>query len=143
MSSLKKVVIFLVCLIIFISISSFSQEYIADYKVAKERVLRTIPDWAITAAKSDLHILYCGTSHSTQTVDGMRGLMQYKTGDDTKFAFTYNGVPVSGKLDIHYRGASGTDLSADGLDVNGHTGYFRGTVSYLDSHSDVNVVMWS
>ncbi|MCP4152188.1 MAG: hypothetical protein GY757_30900 [bacterium] len=126
-----------------ISTPLYSQEYIAGYEIAKESVLRSIPESAIEAAKDNLHILYCGTSHSTQTVDGMRGLMEYKTGDDTLFAFTYNGTPVAGKLDIHYRGTSGTDLSHDSTDGNGHTGYFNGTVSYLDSHADVNVVMWS
>lgn len=120
-----------------------SGQYVADYTIAKESVLRRIPGSAINAAKDDLHILYCGTSHSQQVMEGMKGLEQYKAGDDTLFAFTYNGTPVSSKLDIHYRGASGTDLSADGVDGNDHTGYFNGTVSYLDSHSDVNVVMWS
>lgn len=86
---------------------------VADYTIAKERVLRRIPDSAITAARNNLHILYCGTSHSQQVMEGMAGLTQYETGDDTTFAFTYNGEPQSGKLDIDYRGADGTDLSAD------------------------------
>ena len=123
--------------------SSPSGQYVADHTIATESVLRRIPDSAINAAKDDLHILYCGTSHSQQVMEGMKGLEQYKTGDDSLFAFTYNGTPVSGKLDIHYRGTSGGDLSSDGVDGNGHTGYFNGTVSYLDSHADVNVVMWS
>ncbi len=119
--------------------------YVADYTIAKESVLRRIPESALTQARDSLHIVYSGTSHSTQVMSGMAGLAQYKTGDDTKFAFTYGGSSEAGKLDIHYRGASGTDLSHDGLDGDGHTGYFRGTVAYLDaaSHSDVNVVMWS
>lgn len=120
-------------------------ETIADHTIAKESVLRRIPESALTAARNTLHILYCGTSHSTQVMTGMKGLEQYKDGDDTRFAFSYNGVPVAGKLDIHYNGASGTDLSNDGVDENGHTAYFRGTVAYLDngSYADVNVVMWS
>ncbi len=120
-----------------------AEEYVADYTIAKESILRSIPESAINNAKDKLHILYCGTSHSQQVMEGMKGLEQYKTGDDVLFSFTYNGAPVAGKLDIHYRGASGTDLSHDSLDAQGHTGYFNGTVSYLDSHADVNVVMWS
>ncbi|MCP4152288.1 MAG: hypothetical protein GY757_31410 [bacterium] len=69
--------------------------------------------------------------------------MEYKAGDDSLFAVTFNGTPVAGQLDIHYRGAAGTDLSHDSVDGDGHTGYFTGTVDYLDSHPDVNVVMWS
>ena len=130
------------CMIL-IGTPSFADDYIAGYTVAKESVLRSIPAAAIEAAKNDLHILYCGTSHSTQVVDGMRGLMEYKTGDDTLFSVTFNGTPVPGSLDIHYNGTSGTDLSSDSVDGNGHTAYFNGTVSYLDSHPDVNVVMWS
>jgi hypothetical protein len=134
--------------IVFVLISSVAESvqaeaYVADYTIAKESVLRSIPESAITKAKQDLHILYCGTSHSQQVMEGMKGLEQYKTGDDVLFAFTYNGTPVAGKLDIHYRGASGTDLSNDGVDGEGHTGYFHGTVSYLDANPDVNVVMWS
>jgi len=123
--------------------TSFADEYIAGHTVAKESVLRSIPVAAVEAAKNNLHILYCGTSHSTQVVDGMRGLMEYKTGDDTLFSVTFDGNAVSGSLDIHYNKTSGTDLSHDSVDGDGHTGYFHGTVSYLDSHPDVNVVMWS
>ena len=123
--------------------SAEAEMFIGDYSVAKESVLRSIPVAAIESAKNNLHILYCGTSHSSQVVDGMRGLMEYKTGDDTLFSVTFGGNPIPGSLDIHYRGASGTDLSHDSVDGNGHTGYFHGTVSYLDSHPDVNVVMWS
>ncbi len=35
------------------------------------------------------------------------------------------------------------DLSGDGVDGNGNTAYFRGTVHYLDTHPETNVVMWS
>lgn len=38
------------------------QEFIADYKVSKESVLRQIPVSYIEAAKNNLHIMYCGTS---------------------------------------------------------------------------------
>jgi hypothetical protein len=137
-----KTIIFII--LMFTSAAALSaKEYVADYTIAKESVLRSIPEDAINNAKDNLHILYCGTSHSRQVMQGMKGLEQYKTGDDTLFAFTYNGTPVAGKLDIHYGGTSGTDLSHDSVDGNGHTGYFNGTVSYLDSHADVNVVMWS
>jgi hypothetical protein len=116
---------------------------IADHSVAKESVLRRIPVWAIEQAKENLHILYCGSSHSEQLMSGMQGLRSFRPGDDTLFDFTSDGEPESGKLDIHYRGASGMDLSNDALDADGHTGYFNGTVEYLDANPDVNVVMWA
>lgn len=121
--------------------------YIGDYTIAKESILRRIPEWAINAAKNDLKIMYCGTSHSSQTVDGMRGLMQYKSGDDSLFNVTFNGTAVSGALNMHYRPSTvysaAQDLSHDAVDGDGHTAYFRYTVSYLDSTPDCNVVMWS
>jgi hypothetical protein len=116
---------------------------VAGHTIAKESVLRRIPESALSAARDNLHILYCGTSHSQQVMEGMRGLMQYKAGDGARFDFTTDGTKVAGKLDIHYRGANGTDLSNDGVDGSGHTAYFNGTVAYLDTHADVNVVMWS
>jgi len=147
----KKLYFISLGLIIILSIPVFSQEFIADYKVAKESILRSIPVEYINLAKNNLHIMYCGTSHSSQTADGMRGLMEYKTGDDSLFAVTFNGNSVSGSLDIDYRPGSpidvysASDLSHDSLDNNDHTAYFRRTVEYLDhsQHSDVNVVMWS
>jgi hypothetical protein len=131
--------------------NSSEEDYIADYTVAKETVLRSIPVAAINQARNKLHIMYCGTSHSSQTTDGMDHLQDYKPGDDTLFAVTFTGNPVSGKLDIHYRPTgsvnvySASDLSHDSTDSDGHTAYFYRTVEYLDhpDYQDVNVVMWS
>ncbi len=120
---------------------------IADHTVAKEDVLRRIPQWAITAAKENLKIMYCGTSHSSQVVDGMRGLMQYKAGDDSLFNVTFSGTAVSGALNMHYRPGTvysvAQDLSHDSTDSDGHTEYFKRTMAYLDATPDCNVVMWS
>lgn len=122
-------------------------QYIADYTIAKESVLRRIPQWAISAAKQNLKIMYCGTSHSQQVMEGMRGLMEYKTGDNTVFSFTYNGTATEGALNMHYRPGSvysaAQDLSHDSIDADGHTEYFKQTVAYLDANLDCNVVMWS
>jgi len=150
MNIFKSIVLF-VAVTFFLFSPLFTQEYIADYKIAKENVLRSIPTQYINLAKSNLHIMYCGTSHSSQTADGMRGLMEYKSGDDTLFAVSFNGESLANTLDIDYRPTSpinvysANDLSHDGVDSNGHTNYFKRTVEYLDhpDHSDVNVVMWS
>ena len=121
--------------------------YIADYTIAKESVLRRIPQGAINAAKQNLKIMYCGTSHSSQVVDGMRGLMEYKSGDDTLFNVTFDGSATNGALPMHYRPSSvysaAQDLSHDSTDTDGHTEYFKRTVAYLDANPDCNVVMWS
>lgn len=120
--------------------------YIADYTIAKESVLRRIPQWAIDAAKQNLKIMYCGTSHSSQVVDGMRGLMEYKSGDDTLFHVTFSGTATGGALNMHYRPSTvyseALDLSHDNTDGNGHTQYFTQTETYLDANLECNVVMW-
>jgi len=128
--------------------SAEAEMFIADYSVAKESVLRSIPVKHINAAKQKLHIMYCGTSHSSQVVDGMSGLMEYKKGDDTLFAVTFDGKSRAGFLDIHYRPseiypAIAKDLSRDKVDDKGKTGYFYATIKYLDNHPKCNVIMWS
>lgn len=120
--------------------------YIADHTVSKEDVLRGIPQWAIEAAKDNLHIAYFHSSHGSRVISGMRGLRNYKAGDSDLYGFTEDGIPVSGKLDIDDDDESGNDLSAkDDVESNGHTQWFNETVTYLDdpSHSHINVVMWS
>jgi len=131
--------------------SAQEEEFVADHTVAKESILRQIPVWAINAAKDNLHIMYCGTSHSSQVRDGMYYLQSYKAGDDTLFAVTFDGDPVEGSLDIDYRPTSpvnvysARDLSHDSIDQYGQTDFYYMTIEYLDhpEHADVNVVMWS
>jgi hypothetical protein len=134
------------------TLASGQLKYIADHTVAKEVVLRSIPESAINNAKQNLHIMYCGTSHSSQTRDGMNALQTYKAGDSTLFSVTFNGEPENNSLDMDYRPGSpvdvyseASDLSHDGVDSSGNTQYYHKTIEYLDhaEHSDVNVVMWS
>ncbi len=45
-----------ICKMVFLNSSVISQKYIADYRVAKEEVLRSIPEEYINQARSDLVI---------------------------------------------------------------------------------------
>ncbi len=133
--------------------NSETLKFVADHTVAKESVLRSIPESAINTAKRDLHIMYCGTSHSSQVRDGMNHLQSYKTGDDALFAVSFDGEQDNDStLDMDYRPNSpvnvyggASDLSQDSVDSNGFTNYYYETIEYLDhaEHADVNVVMWS
>ena len=116
--------------------------YIADHTVAKERVLRRIPKSAIEAAKKKLVILFNGTSHTTQILNGMKGLEQYKPGDKKLFEVAINRENPPSGLEIRHNYIPGDDLSNDAVDAKGHTEYFRSTVAYLDAHREVNVVLW-
>ena len=113
---------------------SVTGETIADYRFAKESVLRNIPQTAIDNAKGNLRIYYFHTSHGGRVFEGMSGLLNYKTGDNTKFAYTSGGTPQPGIL---YFQEDGYDLGSPEAtwddNVRGH----------LDAHPEINVVMGS
>lgn len=119
---------------------------IADYTVAKESVLRTIPDFYINNARTNFHISYHHTSHGTHVSYGAFGLPGFKAGDEAKFGVTLNAaVSDPTKLDFHdYYTNSGTydDLS----EADANWGAWRDQVrAYLDSaaNANINVMMWS
>lgn len=114
--------------------------FIADYTIAKESVLRAIPDSYINTARTTLRVSYNHTSHGTHVSYGAYGLPGYKAGDDVKFAVSNSSIdPAKLYLDDDY----GMDLSTTGdLDWPG----WRDTVrAYLDDSANavINVVMWS
>jgi len=119
---------------------------IADYSIAKESVLRSIPKEYIDKARTTLHIAYQHTSHGTHVSRGLFGLPDYKNGDDALFGIT-NNAPEAGKLDFHdyaissyaAPGESASDLSAN------ETGFIQATRNFLDdeANDDINVIMWS
>jgi len=122
-------------------------DFIADYSVAKESTLRSIPSSYINHAREHYHIAYQHTSHGTHVPYGLNGLQRYKEGDESLFAVTFNGIPVSGKLDFedyalsryHADGDDASDLSRN------ETAFIQATRNFLDdpNNSDINIVMWS
>jgi len=119
---------------------------IADYTIAYDDILRSIPDEYINAARNNLHIAYQHTSHGTHVSYGMFGLPGFKAGDETKFAIT-NNDPQADKLDFRdYALASYAEpgVSASDLSVN-ETAFIQATRNYLDDpdNAEINVVMWS
>jgi hypothetical protein len=119
---------------------------IASYAVAKENVLRAIPQEYINQARNTLHIAYQHTSHGTHVAYGLFGLPDYKAGDDVLFGIT-NNSPQTGKLDFRdyamsnysAEGESAVDLSAN------ETAFIQATRNYLDDpeNAEINVIMWS
>jgi len=116
--------------------SGYAQKYIANYEIAKESILRSIPEEVINQARNDFHIVYWHTSHGTHVNYGMYGLQDYKAGDDVLFAIT-NNDPTNNKLDFH--NIYGKDLSVQEKTFDDITR------DYLDdpANADINVVMWS
>lgn len=120
--------------------------YIADHHIAKDSVLRSIPEKYIDLARTTLHIAYQHTSHGTHVSRGLFGLPDFKEGDKLLFGIT-NNAPENGKLDFHDyalqeyapKDIDGSDLSRD------ETAFIQTTRNFLDDpvNSNINVVMWS
>lgn len=129
------------------TMGSSGLKYVADYTVAKDSVLRSIPDAYINAARTTLRIAYFHTSHGTHVSFGLFGLPGFKSGDDVKFGITNNSTRDADKLDFHDYGyeisvSPYSDLS--GADAN-WTNWMNQVRTYLDNsaNSGINVMMWS
>ena len=120
--------------------------FIADYRVAKESVLRNIPEEYIDKARTTLHVAYQHTSHGTQVARGIFGLPDYKEGDDVIFGIT-NNSPETGKLDFHdYALGSYAAPGVDASDLSrNETAFIQATRNFLgdNANDDINVIMWS
>jgi hypothetical protein len=123
-----------------------SSVYIAGYSVAKENVLRAIPQQCINSARNNLHIAYQHTSHGTHVSYGVFGLQDYKAGDDVLFGIT-NRSPEANRLD--FNDCVMSDYAAPGVDAadlsRNETAFIQATRNYLDDpdNARINVVMWS
>lgn len=101
---------------------------IIDHRCTK---LEKIPLTQIQAAREQLIIAYGHTSHGSQLVDGMTGLVGFK---GTEYQWNDSGAGGALQLlDTPFSGAS--DLGSDNWD--------QSTKNYLNAHSEVNVVIWS
>ncbi len=93
-----------------------------------------VPQQAIEHAKATLHIAYGHTSHGSQLVTGMTGLISFM-GD--LYSFSYGGA--EGSLDLRDSPFSG----ASDLGNPDRTAWEAVTRDYLDSNAEINVVIWS
>ncbi len=100
--------------------------------------LSIIPEYWIDQAKSNLHIAYGHTSHGSQIITGMTGLMEWK-GD--LYAWDDNGG-LNGALDLDDHAFSS---ERHDLGWKGELKWEELTREFLNdpTNSDVNVVMWA
>ena len=105
---------------------------VVDHQCTK---LDRIPVRWIQAAKVNLHIAYGHTSHGSQLVTGMEGLVRVK---GPLYAFHKGGK--AGALDFR-----DTPFSEPYMDLGypDRINWSKETRTYLDSHPEVNVVIWS
>jgi len=111
--------------------TSGSGAIIIDHHYTK---LADIPASYVTSAKSQLHIAYGHTSHGSQLIDGMSGLIGFKG-----HAYDYNSGGSDGALDLRNTPFSG----AEDLGNPDFNAWVNATRNYLNSDNTVNVVMWS
>lgn len=101
---------------------------IADHSNATLAKLEAIPVEWINKAKSDLHIYFNHTSHGSQIPTGMTGLVNFRGSQ-----YAWNSSGSNGAL--YLADTCSTDLGdADWPNI---------TRNYLNSHPNINVVMWS
>jgi hypothetical protein len=96
--------------------------------------ISAIPQNAIEAAKSSLHVAYGHTSHGSQLVTGMTGLVGF-LGD----LYSFNNGGTGGALDLKDQPFSG----AYDLGNPDRSAWAAATRVYLDAHPAINVVIWS
>jgi hypothetical protein len=94
--------------------------------------LLSIPAEWIAKAKTDLHVAYGHTSHGSQITDGMSGLADFR-GD----TYAWNNGGTGGALDLRDYAMPGDLGNPD------FTQWETETRTYLESHKDVNVIIWS
>lgn len=96
--------------------------------------LDAVPVEWIDQAREDLCIAYGHTSHGSQIIDGMSGLVEFRGG-----YYNFNGNGAGGALELRDEPFAG----AQDLGSPSRTAWAQATRTYLDAHPEVNVVMWS
>jgi len=99
-----------------------------------------IPQSAIEQAKTALHIAYGHTSHGSQLVTGMTGLVGFMNGlGYPADLYAHNNGGTGGALDLRDTPFSG----ASDLGNPDRTAWAAATRTYLNAHPDINVIIWS
>lgn len=100
--------------------------------------LDEVPLSAIQNAKSTLHIAYGHTSHGSQVTGGMEGLVTFPGAPYGGSVYTFNNGGSDGALDF----VDGIPGASD-LGNPDRITWANATRAYLDSHPNVNVILWS
>jgi hypothetical protein len=117
-----------------------------------------IPASAIINAKDILHIVYGHSSHGQQIIEGMRNLDAFMTANGSPsgtYAVDFTGNATSGVLDFrdncnyyYYEHPprpfpNAKDLGALWDNTGNYTAWATDTRNYLNTHPEVNVIIWS
>jgi hypothetical protein len=140
MRIIRKSILFLSIAMAFTASLAWADEpIIVDHRCTD---ITAIPQAAIVAAKSNLHIAYGHTSHGSQLTSGMSGLVGFVNDGGLGLSlptdiFDWNNGGSGGALDLHD--------GAMGGDVGYYPQWVDNTRTYLDdpANADVNVIIWS
>lgn len=132
-----KQCLLIICIILISGCSTLHPIVIGETPVLidhKTAVLGDIPLEYINRAKQDLVIAYGHTSHGSQLITGMEGLVNF-AGRDYTFSQSQNDTILT---------IYDTPFS-DAYDLGNpnRTAWADATRDYLETHSEVNVVIWS
>ena len=97
------------------------------------------PEW-ILQAKAHLHIAYGHTSHGSQLITGMTGLVAFMNGKGYPTnLYAFNGTGAGGALELR-----DTPFSVvSDLGNPDWTAWEGTTRTYLGAHPEINVIIWS
>jgi len=102
--------------------------------------IAAVPQEWIEQAKANLRIVYGHTSHGSQLVTGMSGLVGFMNGlGYPTDLYAFNGTGEGGALELHDAPFS----NAFDLGNPDYTAWEPDTRSYLSAHPEINVVIWS
>ena len=116
---------------------NYSMNDSADHKVASLSAFESLTDSQINSAKSKLVIAYGHTSHGSQIVTGLEGLVAFMNSRG-RTTDLYSGLDL--RCDM---GNYSSVYGAYDLNQPDYGDWVDATRLYLSSHSDINVVIWS
>jgi hypothetical protein len=128
--------------LLLIPLSIWSQKIIVDHTCTK---INQIPESAILTAKQNLHIAYGHTSHGSQLITGMDGLVAFMNGKGyPNDLYAWNEGGSGGALDIR-DGAMADDAGYYPEWVNNTRSYLGtpNTAGRGSANPDINVIIWS
>jgi hypothetical protein len=101
--------------------------------------LSQVPLSNITKAKEDLHIAYGHTSHGSQIITGMEGLITFPNAPYGGSTYAFNNGGTGGALDLR------DTPFEDAYDLGNpdYTSWAAATRTYLNDNPDINVIIWS
>lgn len=100
-----------------------------------------VPEYYLNAARANLHIAYGHTSHGSQLIEGMTGLITFMGTNGALYDFNNGGT--GGALDIRDFYGNFGGFTANDLGNPDFTAWESATRNYLDLNNDINVIIWS